>query len=127
MENGKNRSSYRDDVALAPGDLVATSEEIANRLEEFPNVRLHFRFSLSCVLGLLSTGGGSIKPFLFFLVYLLRAESSFGPKTKLNQKDMFLFFFFFFGYRKGTQAPKKKQQKENTKKQLNSQLNSQLF
>lgn len=40
------KSSYGDDVALAPGDLVAASEEIANRLKEFPNIRLHLRRAL---------------------------------------------------------------------------------
>nr|CAB3465400.1 unnamed protein product [Digitaria exilis] len=33
--------SYGDDVAVAPGDVVAAGEEVADGLEEAPHLRLH--------------------------------------------------------------------------------------
>lgn len=72
------KSSYGDDVALAPGDLVAASEEIANRLKEFPNIRLHLRralllgFSFSLIFKGIDWGGERRGALLFLFRSILK-------------------------------------------------------
>jgi hypothetical protein len=38
---GRSMGSHSDDVAVAPGDVVAAGEEVAHRVEEPAHLRLH--------------------------------------------------------------------------------------
>lgn len=41
LSGGSSRCTHGDDIAVAPGDVVAAGEEVAHRLEEPSHLRLH--------------------------------------------------------------------------------------